>query len=49
MKNETDPTKMQNEFKKLFPKASEFEDALTRYQNLKSLEATGVPLKPLKR
>ena len=49
MKNETDPVKMQNEFKKLFPKASEYEDALTRYQNLKSLEATGVPLKPLKR
>jgi hypothetical protein len=48
MKNETDPTKMQNEFKKLFPKQSEFEDALTRYQNLKSLEATGVPIKPLK-
>jgi hypothetical protein len=49
MKNETDPTKMQNEFKKLFPKPSEYEDALTRYQNLKSLEINGVPLKPLKR
>jgi hypothetical protein len=48
MKNETDPQKMQNEFKKLFPKESEYEDALTRYQNLKSLEATGVPIKPLK-
>jgi hypothetical protein len=48
MKNETDPVKMENEFKKLFPKKSEFEDALTRYQNLKSLEATGVPIKPLK-
>jgi hypothetical protein len=49
MKNETDLTKMQKEFKKLFPKASEYEDALTRYQNLKSLEANGVPLKPLNR
>jgi len=48
MKNETDPIKMQNDFKRLFPKQSEFEDALTRYQNLKSLEATGVPIKPLK-
>jgi hypothetical protein len=49
MKNETDLTKMQKEFKKLFPKTSEYEDALTRYQNLKSLEANGVPLKPLNR
>jgi hypothetical protein len=49
MKNETDLTKMQKDFKKLFPKASEYEDALTRYQNLKSLEANGVPLKPLNR
>lgn len=49
LKNETDPQKMTNEFTKLFPKKSEFEDALLRYQNLKSLEATGVPIKPLKR
>jgi hypothetical protein len=49
MKNETDLTKMQKDFKKLFPKASEYEDALTRYQNLKSLEVNGVPLKPLNR
>jgi hypothetical protein len=48
LKNETDPKKMENEFTKLFPKKSEYEDALLRYQNLKSLEETGVPIKPLK-
>ena len=47
LEKETDPNKLQEEFKKLFPTEKKRKTILKQYKNLKSLAATGVQAEPL--
>jgi hypothetical protein len=47
LETESDPTKMQNKFKELFPSEKKRKTILKQYKNLKSMAATGVPAEPL--
>jgi len=47
LEKETDPNKLQEEFKKLFPSEKKRKTILKQYKNLKSLAATGVQAEPL--
>lgn len=47
METESDPEKLNAEFKKLFPSEKKRKTILKQYQNLKSMAATGVPVQPL--
>jgi len=47
LEKETDPNKLQEEFKKLFPTEKKRKTILKQYRNLKSLAATGVQAEPL--
>ena len=47
LENETDPKKMESEFKKLFPSEKKRKTILKQYKNLKSMAATGLPIQPL--
>lgn len=47
LETESDPTKMQNKFKELFPSEKKRKTILKQYRNLKSMAATGVPAEPL--
>ena len=47
LETESDPTKMQNKFKELFPSEKKRKTILKQYKNLKSMAATGLPAEPL--
>ena len=47
LENESDPVKLQNKFKELFPSEKKRKTILKQYKNLKSMAATGLPVEPL--
>lgn len=47
METETDPKKMDEKFKTLFPSEKKRKTILKQYKNLKSMAATGLPAEPL--
>jgi len=47
LETETDPNKLQNKFKELFPSEKKRKTILKQYRNLKSMAATGLPAEPL--
>jgi hypothetical protein len=47
LETETDPAKLQNKFKELFPSEKKRKTILKQYKNLKSMAATGLPVEPL--
>jgi hypothetical protein len=47
LETESDPKKMENKFKELFPSEKKRKTILKQYKNLKSLAATGLPAEPL--
>jgi hypothetical protein len=47
LETESDPTKMQNKFKELFPSEKKRKTILKQYRNLKSMAATGMPAEKL--
>jgi hypothetical protein len=47
LETESDPKKMENKFKELFPSEKKRKTILKQYKNLKSMAATGLPVEPL--
>lgn len=47
LENESDPKKMENKFKELFPSEKKRKTILKQYRNLKSMAATGLPAEKL--
>jgi len=47
LETESDPVKLQNKFKELFPSEKKRKTILKQYKNLKSMAATGLPVEPL--
>jgi len=47
LETESDPKKMENKFKELFPSEKKRKTILKQYKNLKSMAATGLPAEPL--
>jgi len=47
LENESDPKKMDDKFKELFPSQKKRKTILKQYRNLKSMAATGLPVEPL--